>query len=218
MQIQVDAQTLEVEPGQVVLYRAGTTYSERAVATDPPKSLIITFDHPSIPVQVPLICTDHSLRVRQLMEWVFDEANASTDESLAGRTTGLLQAILDRLMYHEYHQMPEMVQRVREYIRIHVHEQVTLDDLAQNVGLTRYHFNRRYKELTGITPMAELRRSRLHKARYFLLHTDFTLREVANGVGFKDEFHLSRAFKKQFGIAPNHYRQQQRVQEPEDAT
>jgi transcriptional regulator GlxA family with amidase domain len=56
--------------------------------------------------------------------------------------------------------------------------------------------------LTGLTPMEDLRQLRLEAARDLLLTTDLPLKAIAPRTGLGDEYHLSRLFRRAFGIAP----------------
>jgi transcriptional regulator GlxA family with amidase domain len=72
--------------------------------------------------------------------------------------------------------------------------------------MSKFHFSRRYRQLTGLTPMEDLRQLRLEAARDLLLTTDLPLKAIAPRTGLGDEYHLSRLFRRAFGIAPGELR------------
>ncbi|HHN46497.1 MAG TPA: AraC family transcriptional regulator [Planctomycetes bacterium] len=91
-------------------------------------------------------------------------------------------------------------ERVMTYVEAHMEEKITLDALARVVGLSKYHFVRKYRQATGLTPLAHIRRVRLEAARSLLLTTDLPLKAVAQRVGMANEYHLSRLLRKHLSI------------------
>jgi AraC family transcriptional regulator len=65
-----------------------------------------------------------------------------------------------------------------------------------------YHFNRLFKASTGKSPYQYLVETRVRKAKDLLATGKFTIGEVANEVGFFDQSHLTRHFKRIFGLPP----------------
>ena len=82
----------------------------------------------------------------------------------------------------------------------------TLASLSHHVGLSRTAFTTKFKELTGAPPLRYLTRWRLHKAATHLRTGRGKLMEIARLVGYDSEVALSKAFKRQFGVAPGAYR------------
>jgi AraC-like DNA-binding protein len=82
----------------------------------------------------------------------------------------------------------------------------TLASLSHQVGLSRTAFTMRFKELTGTPPLRYLTRWRLHKAAVYLRTGRRKITEIARLVGYDSEVTLSKAFKRQFGVAPGVYR------------
>jgi AraC family transcriptional regulator len=95
---------------------------------------------------------------------------------------------------------------VRDYIREHLRENISLNDLAAAVGLSRFHFARRFKQSTGQTPHAFVMAQRLARSRTLLRRTGIPLPDVAAQCGFSDQSHMNRVFAKHLGITPGQYR------------
>ena len=91
-------------------------------------------------------------------------------------------------------------------MRRHLSEPIDLDQLAGEVGLSKFHFSREFKRLTGQSPMTALRAERVAAARSLLLSTPWKLQLIANQAGFADEYQLSRVFKRVTGISPGKVR------------
>lgn len=82
---------------------------------------------------------------------------------------------------------------------------VTLDELAEVAGLSKYHFLRQFSQVVGITPGAYLRTLRLCHAARKLRSSDLPILEVALSVGFADHPSFSRAFARHMGMTPSEY-------------
>ena len=82
---------------------------------------------------------------------------------------------------------------------------VSLDELAEIAGLSKYHFLRQFASVVGMTPGAYLRTLRLCQAARKLRTTDMPILEVALSVGFADHPSFSRAFARHMGMTPSEY-------------
>lgn len=82
--------------------------------------------------------------------------------------------------------------------------QWTLTDLAQLVGLSRFHFLRSFAAAVGLTPHAFQVQARLHLARRLILAGE-PVAAVAAEAGFADQSHLTRLFGRSYGMTPGRY-------------
>ncbi|MDF3067931.1 MAG: helix-turn-helix-domain containing protein AraC type [Polyangiaceae bacterium] len=93
-----------------------------------------------------------------------------------------------------------------------LHEKPThdwsLEELAKESGLSRSVLAERFAELVGIPPMQYLAQWRIQLAASLLRSSKSSLAEIAERVGYGSETALSRAFKRQLGVAPAHYRRE----------
>jgi AraC family transcriptional regulator len=96
--------------------------------------------------------------------------------------------------------------RVERYVHAHLDGDLSLDDLAQEVGLSKYHFARRFKERTGQSPYQFIIYERVRTARRLLRATTRPLAQIALDVGFSSQSHLTRTFKRHVGVPPGQYR------------
>jgi AraC-like DNA-binding protein len=92
-----------------------------------------------------------------------------------------------------------------EYIQNHFQAQFTLGDLAAQAGMTAFHFNRLFAKSYGIPPHALLLQLRTKKAQE-LMFSDYTDPcGVGLELGFYDQSHFIRNFKKHVGTTPLHF-------------
>ena len=92
------------------------------------------------------------------------------------------------------------------YINMHYQEEMTLDRIAEVVSVSKYHFSRSFKNITGATVLEYLNNVRLTKAHSLLIYTDATIGEIAEKTGFGSTTNLTRAFKKAYGMSPTKFR------------
>ncbi|TPJ41424.1 helix-turn-helix transcriptional regulator [Mesorhizobium sp. B2-3-13] len=90
-------------------------------------------------------------------------------------------------------------------------ETPTLADLAKEVGVSRFHFSRAFKQSTGMTPHAYIARRRLDQSADMLRSTNLSATEIALECGFGSSSHFTIAFKRAFGASPTEYRRRSRI-------
>lgn len=95
---------------------------------------------------------------------------------------------------------------VQELIESRLDTDLTLQELAAEIGYSRSHFLRMFRATTGMTPHRYVLKRRLERARQLLEHIQLTIAEVAMICGFSSHAHLALAFRKEFGITPTEYR------------
>ena len=105
---------------------------------------------------------------------------------------------------------PGAMRRVREYVEVHLGENIDLLMLAGVAGLSVHHFARQFKQSAGVTPHAYLTQERVERARKMLVQTDLPLAEIAFAAGFFDQGHLARHFRHMLGTTPREFRWSQR--------
>ena len=98
------------------------------------------------------------------------------------------------------------------YIRRNLHKCLTVTEIAEHVHLNSNYFTKLFKSTLGITPLQYINRSRVEKGKYLLEHTQFSVGEISDEVGFEDELYFSRVFRKYVGMSPMSYRKQIPVQ------
>lgn len=98
------------------------------------------------------------------------------------------------------------IQRVLCAIEQEPQRRFRVTELAKLAGASRASFVRLFRAATGSSPQRWLRERRLERARALLLTSERTVLEVAAHVGYQSEFAFSRAFKRRYGLAPQHFR------------
>ncbi|QGW78133.1 helix-turn-helix domain-containing protein [Pseudomonas alkylphenolica] len=100
---------------------------------------------------------------------------------------------------------PCAVARAKELMDSRLAYPPSLQELAESVNLSPFHFARVFRQATGLPPHAWLKQRRLSRARE-LLKSDCLPFNVAFALGFSDQSHLNRQFKQAYGVTPGEYR------------
>ncbi len=100
------------------------------------------------------------------------------------------------------------VKRVTDFVLADLRQDLSLDALAEQVGLSPYHFARLFRQTTGESPHQFVLRQRIEKAQSLLTETNAPLAYVALASGFANQSHLTRLFKRHLGLTPKAYRKQ----------
>jgi AraC-like DNA-binding protein len=121
----------------------------------------------------------------------------------------LLAALIARDQSQPGHES-ELFQRIGQsigYMSDHLDEPLKVADLASLANLSPAHFAVVFKEHTGSSPRDYLHLLRMHRATEWLIHTRWPLKEIADRLGYRDQFHFSRKFKSFTGLPPSRFRE-----------
>ncbi|MEM9350191.1 MAG: AraC family transcriptional regulator [Pseudomonadota bacterium] len=102
----------------------------------------------------------------------------------------------------------DRLRRVIDYIYDHADEDLSLDTLADVAAMSRFHWHRVFRAMTGETCAQAVRRIRLQRAGFMLSNTDKGIDEIAAACGLGGRAAFTRAFTEAYGIPPARFRGQ----------
>jgi LacI family transcriptional regulator len=97
-----------------------------------------------------------------------------------------------------------------DFIHHHAAEPIGVDDIVQQLQMSRRALELKFRNVTGRTPHHELQRVRLHRAQRLLLETDLPIPKVAASAGYGSGAYLAQVFQKQVGKTPAQFRKEHR--------
>ena len=99
----------------------------------------------------------------------------------------------------------EAVRKMQDYIREHIQEEITIEDLAEVSSFSTWHARRLFQKYLNMSPAVYIRRLKLSKSALRLLDEQVTVLDVAMDLGFGSVDGYQRAFRKEFGCNPKEY-------------
>jgi AraC-like DNA-binding protein len=132
--------------------------------------------------------------------------------SVLERESRLLEALASLVTRHAVDKLParrirpehRAVKRAREHLEAFPSENVSLERLAREAGLSPFHLCRVFRQTIGLPPHAYQTLIRVRFAKT-LLAKGVSISQAAVEVGFFDQAHLTRHFKRIFGVTPGQY-------------
>ena len=152
-----------------------------------------------------------------MMEGVRQELMARRASVL--RVQGLAQLIATHLA-RNYAEIPKdnagesaalpgfKLKQVTDWIESHLDEEFNLDQLAEQAGLSKFHFHRLFRQATGVSPAKYQLNARMNEARRRLRETKQSVIDVALDLGFSSPSHFAQVFRRETRMTPSEYRRQ----------
>jgi AraC family transcriptional regulator len=97
-------------------------------------------------------------------------------------------------------------QRVIEHVHAHLDEALDLETLASGACLSPFHFHRVFRGMVGETPVELIRRLRMERAAWQLIHTDRPVTAIAFDAGYETHEAFTRSFRAQYDASPSGFR------------
>lgn len=227
--LMLDDRVVRLKPGQICLVPAGTLHVEMTDGVNTGASAFFVFLSPGVSINqtITTVGGGHHVLHGQcigLDPLMYNLALRDIDHELKAGQYGadtalkctLLQLLimLQRTILQLEHRMnaEEWKQSIVREVISHLQNSPTgtldLNDLADHCAVSASHLNSIFKSVTGSTIASYSGKLRIQKAKLLLETTDRKLRQVAEELGYYDQYHFCKAFKKATGMSPSQYRQE----------
>lgn len=120
----------------------------------------------------------------------------------------VLSAVYPQMEKTPVSPMDERIKKAIAHLEEHMAETVTVEDLAKECYMSVSHFYSRFREETGLSPIAYRNRIRIDRAQHLLLDRENSVRAVSEALGFESTVYFRRIFKSTVGLSPKEYRDQ----------
>lgn len=104
----------------------------------------------------------------------------------------------------------QQIYRLRRNITAEPQKQWNIDDMARDIGISRSHMQRLYKQLFSVSIKDDVITARINKAMHLLTYTNIRIQEIAELCGYNNDNHLMRQFKEKTGKTAMQYRKENR--------
>lgn len=140
--------------------------------------------------------------------------NRPEDRNMEMNLSNFVHQFLYRILNLQYHitaikkysTLQPDIERAIEYIHQQYAQAITVDQMAQVSRMSKYHFIRVFRELTGDTPYNYLTLYRIGQSKRLLTDTSMSIQEIAQAVGFSNSKNYIACFRKYTLTTPNHFR------------
>jgi AraC-like DNA-binding protein len=206
--VDISGQRIKATEGDILFYPMSVSHTEWTEPGTVLESAFLSCEWDGMPKDIPIKVRDRFGRIRILMEWLLAEQRAHKVLTPA-LTQTLCDALLTQFMSLWMCPDQDFVEKVRRMVRERIQEPVSLDWMATAAGMSKFHFVRQYRALTGRTPMSDVRVLRVEYARDLLMTTSLPLKVIAEKAGMGDQYHMSHLFKRVTGTSPGRLRSKQ---------
>lgn len=110
----------------------------------------------------------------------------------------------NQLMFKRHSKLLEMV---IEEMNSNPKKKIVLEEMANKVGLSKYHFSRLFKVYTGVNISTYHKNLKLNHAKHLLMNTDDTVESIALSSGFATPTYFYKEFRKNMNLTPSEYRE-----------
>ena len=205
--------------GDLFLVRPGQLISYSASEEDPWEYCWVGFNganaaklmqHSPFTEQDPVFHTSRPEPLQQTLLSIFGARGPrpENEAAMVGHLYLFLAELMRQAAEKEVH-VPsagsQYVLNAIKYIQFNYSHEVTIDDIARSVGVSRSHLYRLFMSNVGQSPIDYLTSYRIGEACNLLKNSQLSIAEIAASVGFSDKFYFSRVFKKSMGMPPSRY-------------
>ena len=172
--------------------------------------------HEFLSPQKPIYHIGYSSRFDDLFRYAFvtaREESAYVQQTLAGAVNlliGMMYSLERNIQLNSNHEHVDMVNRARMRIRQSLDADLTIQQIAKEMGVSYSNFRKLFKEFAGVSPSLYQQDLRLQRAKELLTTTDMSIKQIAYQLRFESPDYFSSKFKIKTGMKPSEYREQSR--------
>lgn len=148
-------------------------------------------------------------------DWAYEVAEQQLpayQQQLAGYVTLIVCTIYARSKQLPYMDSPEAnsINLAQKYMRQHLSENLCMEDVAVEAGMSYSKFRKAFKDYTGFAPAQYFLRLKMERAKDYLFSTDLSCKEISYRLGFDSASYFNKMFRLHQGITPMEFRKLQR--------
>ena len=219
----IDGREAHLQAGEILIIPRGTRHTYWAADDSPWSIYWVHFlgedsdyyvDRVPRQVMTAPVAPEAQAEAVRLFRYCLDALYEGYGQSTLIYASQSVQHILSLLLYRN-HAFPaeqrkkdwrSSLESIIEYMHENMSEPLTLDDFAEQAGLSVSHFSELFRSQTGQSPMAYFIQLRMRFACRLLDLSDKPVKAVAIETGYRDPYYFSRVFKKAMGLSPEKYR------------
>ena len=127
-------------------------------------------------------------------------------DKMADETAVAVLEILQKLHNQGSSHTRTLPEQIKEWIDLHVEENVKLEQLCESLHYSRNHLINQFRNRYQITPYQYLREQKIEAAKRYLLYSGMSIQEIAERLSYTDENYFHSCFKEATGLTPGNFR------------
>ena len=104
------------------------------------------------------------------------------------------------------------IEKCKQYIYKHMHETISIGEIADEIGVTENHLSMVFRRDEGITIKEYILREKIYYAKNLLTYSAYSMNDIARYFGFSSQSHFGNVFRKYIGMTPLEYRKKNRAE------
>ena len=142
----------------------------------------------------------------------YQQLNKTVNDATYLETQGIILQFISRFLGSQHYKpdnaapMPSKILEAISYIRLNLHDQLTVGQLAKRANLHEDYFSRLFMQFTGERPLSYLHVKRIERAQYLIATTNMSYSQIADETGFANLPYFSKIFKKVTKLTPAQYK------------
>ena len=145
-----------------------------------------------------------------LFRSLYDAYAPHNDESHLAATSARAQHIMTSIALAQRPstarpQWEREIESVVSFMEQSVNRKMRLEDFSDYIGLSPFHFSRRFRSVTGVPPMKYFMHLKIKRACFLLQSSSLKIKAISHDLGFENQYYFSRCFKTCVGCSPQNY-------------
>ena len=187
-----------------ILYPVNCWHQDRFQASPENVAYCFWVELPQLNLEHPIQVQDHDGKLGSLFSMIHEEYHKSS--CCTKQLSLLLRVLLIELIRMSEAAPPTNMERIIQYLNLHMTETISLDTLSSLFFISRSTLTKQFKKETGKTVVEYLNMLRIEKAKLLLITTQKTMEEVAYALGYNSPKYFFRLFKAITGMTPAGFR------------
>lgn len=131
------------------------------------------------------------------------EASYRGGEIIISLMTQVLMAVFPK---NDNEMFSECVKNTLHYLRMNYNQKITLNDLANETHISKFHLSRLFRRALGVSPIEYLMSIRVNKAKELLRQTTYTVSQISEKIGLENTSYFIKLFRRHEKMSPGEYR------------
>ena len=159
-----------------------------------------------VKISHPAVFLDH---LREVERWAGEQGPVADVRVSNGMENLFAELMVDWLLPGKEEacmQHQEAILGLMQYLKEHYREEITVDEMAKKVMMSKYYFIRVFKRIVGSSPCEYLKWCRIHESKRLLMETSYSIGQIADLVGYRNVNTYIQNFRHCVGVTPMKYR------------